>query len=330
MRLMANHMKKYVLFFSMVGFVVFTNGSVSAQLGSYKGESLLLQKKIQLALHDMERLVEEIRRIDEPWSKRLLLEEVETILYKEVEFPLSVQGGGISKQNVDNVAELLGIEQRLLSELFARAFALVGIAKAYEGFVAAGEDFLVIAQEIFPDTPSLTMKIDSFESAKTVREWMSDASRIEGGSLPVRISFKGKTLPSSEVVENLNHATVRFITEQPDQDMDYVLYVAAHDFIKGVLRKATLADILTDQDSRWFTIYLPPGKYQLVINLLEKFTSNIVAHPDPNSNEHLIEGLSQGITVYPSPSIKNNPQRSSRPGKKNNMGQKPTTSSIKE
>ncbi|MBU0729726.1 MAG: hypothetical protein KKE17_15505 [Proteobacteria bacterium] len=289
-------LKGIQLVIAYVLFAVFAGSALAGDTTTPPIDSLL-RDKILWTMSDITRLVEEIRRLEDPWAKRLLIEEVENILYKEIEFPFYIHTIGQETANAVNVASGQNHETSNLSELFAKTYALAGIARAYEGNAIAAEDYIDKAKKVFPDIQTLTLKIDSFQNPRTVQEWIEEANLALGESPYVKVTFHSKMgTPSVTVLEKLQPETVKFSTDR--MEMEYPLYVAESDFLKGIQGKIS-SIVPTDI----FSIYLPAGKYQLLVNLQEVYTSTIQVYPDPTRNHLLIEGIKEGITVYPSPAF---------------------------
>ena len=55
--------------------------------------SPIIRKKLEWVVSDLTRLVEEIRRAESPAARKLMAEDAETILYRDVTFPLLYKGG---------------------------------------------------------------------------------------------------------------------------------------------------------------------------------------------------------------------------------------------
>jgi hypothetical protein len=256
-------------------------------------EISLLRNKIEWAVSDMTRMVEEIRRIDSIWSKRLLVEEVENILFREVEIPLYMYGDDFSKRVKKE-------ELPKMTELYARAFAIAGIARIFEGFSAAADTYLERAKLIYPDVANLSVKIDSFEAPKPIQDWIEEGRKREIPPQAVRVSFHAKNSFPQNILDKLGSETVRF---QSGKGQKYIMRVAAHDFLVGLFRRVSTDEVFTEKEDRQFYVYLPPGKYEIVITHPSEYKNQFQVHSDQANNHLIIEARQNSLSIYPSPSI---------------------------
>ena len=261
----------------------------------------ILIRKMDWVLSDMMRCIEELRRIQDPAAKRYLVEEMENILYEEVEFPLLYQQA--DNANALDV-EVIGVtsdvvdagEANPLAAKYAEAFALMGIARGYEGYAAAASDYIETAQSLYGNVLALKVRIDTYQDPKTLSQWMADARGSWGSTAPIRVTFYGRSV-SQEVIDGLNLQNVRFQTEE--SVADHYLGVARHDFLNGIRRRIATDDVLHERRVNRFHIYLPGGSYRLVTRLSADYGNQVDVQTNPNRNHYLIETLEDGITLYP-------------------------------
>jgi len=268
--------------------------------------SSIMLDKIDWVINDMVRCVEELRRTQNQWDKRYLVEQVEETLYREVEFPMLYQQvvGNEKKMDVVPIGSTsdvtYGSDANPLAPKYAEAFALVGIAKGYEGYSAAATDYILRARDIYKDVLSLKVKLDSFEDYKTLSQWMADSRGTWGGTQAVRVTFNGKNV-LQDVVDSLNMENVKFQANAKSGEKidDYYLYVAKRDFLKGLRTRIATDDPLKKDRENKFNIYLPPGKYKLFTSATADYGIDIEVQNDPNRNQFVVETIQNGIAVYP-------------------------------
>ena len=284
----------------LAGVPTWAQNAIDPILVGDEANSLLI-RKMNWVLNDMVRCIEELRRARDPQSRRYLVEEVEKILYDEVEFPLLYkQSDNASSLNVDPIGAVSDVadagEVSPLATLYAEAFALAGIAKGYEGFSAAATDYITRAQEIYSDVLSLQVKIDSFQDAKALSKWMADARGRWGATLPLRVTFYGKSV-SQEVVDGLGLENVMFQAEKPT--IAYYLYAAKRDFLVGMRRKLATDDVLKRKRVNHFSIYLPPGHYRISTGVSADYGNDIEVYASATKNHYMIETIEDGIAIFP-------------------------------
>jgi len=268
----------------------------------------LLLKKMEWVISDMVRCIEELRRIEDVNSKRLLVEQMEEILYREVEFPmLYQQADNVNALDVAPIGATSDVvdggEASPLAPLYAQSFVLMGIAKGYEGYSAAASDYIERAREIYGDVLSIKVRIDSFQDPQTLGQWIADARGRWGATTPIRVSFYGKSI-SQEVVDGLNLENVQFQADLQERNTAYHLQVAKRDFLKGMRRYIVTDDPLTKRRDNRFAVYLPPGAYQMATGVTLEYGNAVEVHTNPNRNHYLIETLEEGIAVYPVPNVR--------------------------
>lgn len=310
---MSNLVKARIKSFVAVTIILFSFASlalaqtVEATVGEPKQTvSQILLDKIDWVINDIVRCVEELRRTDNQWEKRYLVEQVEDIFYREVEFPMLYQqvksGYRMDVVPMGSEADITyGTDANPLAPKYAEAFALVGIAKGYEGYSAAATDYILRAQNIYKDVLSLKVKIDSFEDYKTLNQWMADSRSRWGGTQAVRLTFSGKNV-AQDVIDGLNVGNVKFQTGAAIDE--YYLYVAKRDFLKGIRTRIATDDPMKKDRENKFYVYLPPGKYKLVTDVGGEYGIDIEVRNDPNRNQFIIETIQNGIAVYPMPAMR--------------------------
>jgi len=269
----------------------------------------LIFSKLEWVISDMTRCIEELRLAADDKSKRLLVEQMEQMLYEEVEFPLWYQQADnadpLDVSNIGVASDVVDSGQaNPLAPLYAEAFALMGIAKGYEGFAAAANDYISRAQRMYSDVLSIKVRIDSFAVPQELQQWVLDAQGRWGATNTVRITLHGKAV-AQEVVDSLNLDKVQFATDPPGRrESDYYLQVAESDFLHGMRRYVITDDLLTRKRSNVFQLYLPPGRYRLSTGVSPDYATLIEVHDNPNLNQYLVETLEQGIAVYPVPNAR--------------------------
>jgi len=302
---------KAVLIFSVV-VSLFTSGSAvgqeseaAPQGGDSVPVSSVILDKLDWVISDMVRCVEELRRTKSQWERRYLVEQIEDLFIREVEYPMIYQQTTDEKSlNViftGGTADVTtGSEANPLAPKYAEAIALVGIAKGYEGFSAAATDYIIRAQNVYNDVMSIKIKIDSFEDYKTLSQWMADARGRWGGTRPVRVTFHGKSV-TQDVVDKLNLENVDFQSAGEEPVGDYYLYAAKRDFLRGMRMKIATDDPLKKNRINEFYIYLPPGHYKLFTNVEAGFGAgtDIEVNRNPKRNQFIIETIQDGVAVYP-------------------------------
>lgn len=295
-----------VIFFILLFSLAFAQQEQATSTEPKQVVSQILLDKIDWVINDIVRCIEELRRTDNQWEKRYLIEQIEDIFYREVEFPMLYQQ--VKNEYKMDVVPIgseaditYGTDANPLAPKYAEAFALVGIAKGYEGYSAAATDYILRAQNIYKDVLSLKVKIDSFEDYKTLSTWMADSRSRWGGTQAVRLTFYGKNV-AQDVVDSLHAENVKFQTSM--EINEYYLYVAKRDFLKGIRTRIITDDPLKKDRENKFYVYLPPGKYKLVTNVGSEYGIDIEVKNDPNRNQFVIETIQNGIAVYPMPAIR--------------------------
>ena len=278
----------------------------------------LIEQKLEWVISDLTRLIEEMRLIDEPENRIFLAEDIEEILYHEVEFPLIYRRAEF--MGTPRTTSLPALPQdpdseepaSELARLYATAFALGGIARGFEGFLPGAEDYIELARQSYDGVLDFKVKIDSFEEPRTVQQWIEEARERFAGTVTVRVTFNGRAV-SQAAVDRLRGESIEFEAIQP-AGRRYSLRVATRDFIKGINRRTITDDSLTWKRTNRFSIYLPPGEYRLITGARGQYTSRMHIESVPDLNFFLVETLGDGVTVYPVPHVEI--LESAVPGKK--------------
>ena len=276
------------------------------QEGHQITDTSLIQRKLEWVVSDMGRLLEEMRRIPRLEDRSHLVEDVEDILYRDVEFPLVYQTQARKVVSTSGAPETVlpsgfvrEAENPNLAGLFARAYALAGLARSYEGFPAAARDYLQTATTYETGVENEPVQIDTFGPPKTIREWLAEAGETVREE-PVQVTFFGKAV-SQRVADQLDRENIRF--ESARTDIDYALAVAVRDFAKGIRRRLVTDDPVTRNRAGWFRLYLPPGPYRIVTGEAPEHTSRVIVGAAPEQNRFLVETAGEGLTVYSIPNL---------------------------
>jgi hypothetical protein len=108
---------------------------------------LLLNLNLEWVNSDICRIIEEIRRTPNQWDRRDMVEQIEEMIYKHVEYPLAFKQAEISddkeRERIGTTSDVVdaGAAHPLAPQI-GEAFALYGIAKGYEGYAAAASDLI--------------------------------------------------------------------------------------------------------------------------------------------------------------------------------------------
>ena len=263
-----------------------------------EGQTQLEIRKFKLIHNDIIRDIEAIRKAKEPRAKRDLVEDIEKIIYEEIELrfmkpvdmdPSSVLNGNGAASYV--VAE----EASSMASNIALAYAMLGIAKCYEGFKEAGEDIFAKAKRIYPDIMDFTVSMD-FRNNRPVKAWISDSQSFCEHSKTVRVTFYGKSV-SQEVVEKTNSYNISLF--HAESNNVYLENVGACDIIRGLNRYIKTGDVLDDRKANFFIIYLEPGKYVYKNNVYNKTEIPFKISKSRSSNIFTIETNTDGVAIAP-------------------------------
>lgn len=279
----------------------------------------LLNLNLEWVNSDICRLIEELRRTDQPQEKRELVEQIEYLVYKHVEYPLVFKQAELSDsldfERIGTTSDVVDAgSANPLAPLVAEAFALYGIAKGYEGYAAAANDQIARAKKIYPQVESLTIKIDNFEDRKTIKTWLSDTMGNWASTNAVRVTIHGKNV-LQKAVDDLNGGNVAVAAPEGGVP-EYYLLVAERDFLRGMQRYIVTDDQLTGRRPNEFFLYLPPGTYKLKMDTTERIPVELTVDADPDNNHYIIESLEEGLTCYPRPKVKQTKKKEKKKKKK--------------
>jgi hypothetical protein len=269
---------------------------------------MLLNLNLEWVNSDICRIIEELRRTRDPWEKRGMVEQIEYMIYTHVEHPLLFKRAEVSDQlDLDRIGTVSDVVDagtaNPLSPLIGEAFALYGIAKGYEGYAAAANDWITRAKAIYPTVEAVTVQLDVHEGRKPIREWMLDSQGNWARTDAVRITIHGKNV-AAETLADLNDDAVTFSAKKNDVSK-YYLATAGADFMRGLRRYLVTTDKVTEQRPNRFQLYLPPGKYKVGTGASGALPIEIKVSSDPTENHFLVETLDDSVTVYARPKITN-------------------------
>ena len=267
---------------------------------------MLLNLNLDWVNSDICRLIEEIRRTPNQADRRDMVEQIEEMIYKHVEYPLTFKQAEISDEierdrigTTSDVADA-GSADPLASQI-GEAFALYGIAKGYEGFAAAASDQIERAKKIYPMVEALTVRIDNFQDQRPIRDWVKDNLGGWAATDTVRVTFEGKNLGQGSL-DKLS-ADNFFVKAKGKNVKAYYLAVAQADFLRGVNRYVVTDERLTERRPNQFYLYLPPGKYELSTGSSSFVPIEIEVKSDPQKNFFIVETLQDSVTVYAKPDV---------------------------
>lgn len=259
--------------------------------------------------NDIIRDVEEVKRAKDPWERRDLIEDIEEIIWERVEFPLAYQQAeltdlmdlgriGMSSDVTDAKGAVPEAPQ------IAVSYALLGIAKGYEGFGAAATDYFQKAKEIYPNVMSIAVSLDHSKDKKPLSEWISASRAYWSSSATTRVSFHGKLGGvMQDVIDKMNLDEIQILPSDKKAS-PYTLFVARRDFVRGIKRYISTDDSLKERRANEFSVYLEPGEYTIKTSITSTFPIRIKVSRNVNENHFLMETLTgAGITVYPIPDI---------------------------
>lgn len=267
----------------------------------------LLNLNLEWVNSDLTRLVEELRRAKSPWDKRDLIEQVEFLLYKHVEYPLVFKQAEISDQRdlerIGTTSDVVDAgSANPLAPLIAEAFALYGIAKGYEGYASAANDQIDRAKKIYPPVEDLTVKLDNFKDRQTIKTWITESMGNWASTNAVRVTVVGKSV-NQQSIDKLTKNNLAFAAVKQKVSA-YYLAVAQADFLRGMRRYIITEDRLTSRRPNRFQIYLPPGKYALKTDVSNRVPVEFEVSSDPAKNVFIVESLEEAVTLYPRPVVK--------------------------
>ena len=263
---------------------------------------VLLNQDMDWVISDICRLVEEIRKANNQWEMRDLVEQIEFLIYEHLEYPILFKQAEVTDNldlnRIGTVSDIVdaGMAHPLATQL-AEAYGLYAVAKGYEGFAAAANDQLTIAKNIYPDIEDLSVKIDNFQDPRTIKSWMTDSMGAWAKTNTVRVTFLGKNVRQS-TIDALNNENVFFEIAEKKVDQ-YYLNVAQYDFLRGLRTYIATDDRLKERRPNKFNIYLPTGTYKFRASTTSKVPVELKVTSDPEKNQFIVESLEQGVTCYP-------------------------------
>jgi hypothetical protein len=257
---------------------------------------------------DICRCIEEIRRTTNQWDRRDLMVWIEDLIYKYVEYPLEFRQ---SETADEKERERIGAGSDVndagsanpLASRIGEAFALEAIAKGYEGYAAAATDLIERARKIYPTVESLTVRIDNFQDQRPVRGWIKDGLGEWARTDTVRVTFEGKNLTQAAVDKLGEKKDVFRVTAKGKNVNEYYVVVAREDFLRGVSRYLVTNERLTEHRPNAFSIYLPPGDYEIGTESSVLLPIKLEVTADPQRNIFVVETMGESLTVYAKPSV---------------------------
>ncbi len=267
---------------------------------------MLLNLNLEWVNSDICRIIEELRRTKDPWQRRDMIEQIEYMIYKHIEHPLLFkQAESTDQLDLDRIGAVSDVVDagtaNPLSPLIGEAFALYGIAKGYEGYAAAANDWLKRAKAIYPTVEAVTVKIDTYQDRRPIREWMTESLGSWARTDTVRVTIHGKKVTQASVAK-VTEEKITFVPKKGSVGK-YYLHVASIDFQRGMQRYIVTSEKLTERRPNKFEIYLPPGKYIVGTGTSVEMPIVIKVSSDPSKNHFMVETLNDSITLYPKPRV---------------------------
>ncbi|MDP8223121.1 MAG: hypothetical protein P9L99_07165 [Candidatus Lernaella stagnicola] len=267
---------------------------------------MLLNLNLEWVNSDICRLIEELRRTRDPWQKREMVEQIEYMIYKHVEHPLMFkQAERSARLDLDRIGTSSDIvdagSAHPLAPLVGEAFALYAVAKGYEGFAAAANDWIKRAKAVYPTVEAVTVKIDTYQDRRPIRFWLTESLGNWARTDTVRVTIEGKNISQASVAKVMEQK-VRFASQKGTAS-DYYLAVAQADFLRGLKRYIVTTEKLTEQRPNRFEIYLPPGKYTMDTGSSGALPIEFKIVSDPSENRFVVETLSDSVTLYAKPEV---------------------------
>jgi hypothetical protein len=291
----------------LIGLLIGASIAVGQQKDKASAASPIKIAYMQWLQNDIVRNVEEIKRAKDPWERRDLIEDIEYIIWERIEFPLSYQEAEISDMSDLN---RIGISSDVTESKEANpeapqiavAYALLGIAKGYEGFGAAATDYFAKAKEVYNNVMSISVNLDHSKDNRPLAEWVSASRGYWGNSSTTRVTFYGKRV-SQTVVDAMNSDEINFTTEEKKSASPYTLFVAKRDFIRGMQRYIITDESLREKRANKFSIYLEPGEYRIKSSISSLYDIRLPVSRNSSQNNFIIETISNGVTLYPIPDV---------------------------
>ncbi len=256
--------------------------------------------------NDIIRNVEEIRRAKDPWERRDLVEDIEQIIYDRIEFPMRYEKSEtaeVSNMNRIGVGSDISDAQDAnpAAQEVAVAYALLGIAKGYEGFGGAAVDYFSKAQAIFPRVMDIEVELDHNDDRRRLSEWVSKARGYWGASPAMRVTFYGKRVTQS-VIDDMNMEGLTIATNMR-RVSKYTIFVAKRDFVRGLKMYIQTDDELREYRPNKFSVYLVPGEYRIKTDVSSVYDIRLKVSQNVFENNFILETLQSGIALYPIPDI---------------------------
>ncbi len=256
--------------------------------------------------NDIIRNIEEIKRAKDPHERRDLVEDIEQIIYEKIEFPLMYKQAEVTDSFdlgrigvTSDVTE--GKEASPVAPEIAVSYALLGIAKGFEGFGAAATDLFEKAKRIYSNVMNMTVSLDHNDDNRTLASWISASRGFWGSSSATRVTFYGKRV-SQAVIDSINSDNISIVRVR--KTPGYVEYVARRDLVRGLERYIVTDDTLKEKKMNKFSVYLPPGSYLLKSEVSSLIEVDFKVSRNSAANHFIVETLADGLSVYPIPDIK--------------------------
>ena len=255
--------------------------------------------------NDIIRNIEEIKRAKDPHERRDLVEDIEQIIYEKIEFPLMYKQAEVTDSfDLDRIGVTSdvteGKEASAVAPEIAVAYALLGIAKGYEGFGAAATDLFEKAKKIYTNVMNMTVSLDHNDDNRTLASWISASRGFWGDSSATRVTFWGKRV-NQGTIDNLNSDNLAIVRVR--KTPGYTEFVARRDLVRGLRRYIVTDDTLKERKSNNFSIYLPPGDYLLKSEVSSMIEVDFKVSRNVSANNYIVETLAEGISIYPIPDI---------------------------
>ena len=256
--------------------------------------------------NDIIRNIEEIKRARDQTERRDMVEDIEQIIYDKIEFPLSYKQAEISDSfDLDRIGYTSdvteGKEASPVAPEIAEAYALLGVAKGFEGFGAAANDLFEKAKKIYSNVMSTTVSLDHNDDNRTLSSWIAASRSYWGNATATRVTFYGKRI-QQEVVDQLNSDNVNIVRMK--KNPTYTEFVATRDFVNGMKRYIATDDTLRERKPNKFSIYLPPGNYMIQTQISSGATTPFRISNNSEENNFIVETLADGVAIYPIPDIR--------------------------
>ncbi|MBZ0270785.1 hypothetical protein K8I61_02025 [bacterium] len=256
--------------------------------------------------NDIIRNVEEIKRARDPWERRDLVEDIEYIIWERVEFPLTYQQAEMTDLadfgRIGTTSDVtVGKESVPEAPQIAVSYALLGIAKGYEGFGSAATDYFNKAKGIYDQVMGISVSLDHSRDNRPLSEWISASRGYWGNSSTTRVTFYGKRVAQT-VIDKMNTDEIAFVPKGR-RVSPYSLEVAKRDFVQGMKRYIMTDETQRERRPNTFSIYLEPGDYELQSLVSSAFTVPLRVSRNLSENNFIIETLQDGVALYAIPDV---------------------------